>query len=246
MIPPIIYRTWKTQELCDIALCAWQMTEKVCPNMQQVLFTDEDIDIFWQHTALPARFKRAYYRINKKFGAARADVFRYALLYERGGIYMDSKSYATSDLTDLLYDSFVLSLWQTNTGHLHDFCRLEFNQACFRGEYLQWFIAARPRHPFLYEVLDVITTKIEGFDPKTYPPGKDSVLRLTGPTIYTIVIENMIKKGFKEYRLLPFGIDKYAQYSITQDFDTHKDMYASIGSKHYSDIEDEDIVNRES
>ena len=159
---------------------------------------------------------------------------------------MDSKSYATSDLTDLLYDPFVLSFWKSNTGHLQDFCSLEFNQPCFRGEYLQWFIAARPRHPFLYEVLDVITNKIDDFDPKLYPPGKDSVLRLTGPTIYTIVIEHMIKNGVNDYRLLPLGIEKYAQYSIAQDFDTHKDMYASIGAMHYGDIDDEDIVDRES
>ena len=34
----------------------------------------------------------SYNRINKSYGAARADYFRYLLLYQKGGVWLDAKT----------------------------------------------------------------------------------------------------------------------------------------------------------
>src|SRR5665213_1678332 len=41
-----------------------------------------------------------YERINPLYGAARADFFRYLLLYKFGGVYLDIKSTASKSLDD--------------------------------------------------------------------------------------------------------------------------------------------------
>jgi hypothetical protein len=95
---------------------------------------------------------RAYQRINPLYGAARADFFRYALIYQLGGIYLDIKSSA-HDISKIIRsdDEMILShcgvtsivrLWS----QLHLFT--------FSGEYQQWWLAARAGHPALHFVLN--------------------------------------------------------------------------------------------
>lgn len=246
-IPPFIYRTWKHHELRGIRLSAWRRTERASPSTAQILFSDADIDAFFETCeSLPDRVVDAYFKINPRFGAARADFFRYALLYERGGMYLDAKSYAVGDLARLRRTGgeFVLAHWKGREGHVGFYCRQGMRMACKYGEFLQWFLACRSRHPFLRQLLLNITDAIENFDPSIYPPCKSSVLRLTGPTAYTTVIHTMIDNGFRDYTYMKGGIRDYVRYSITNDWDSHiQSMYTGSGEEHYSRVRDDIVLS---
>ena len=57
------------------------------PEFEQKLYTDLGVNNFINDFDYPG-LKKAYNRINPKYGAARADLFRYAILYKNGGFYI--------------------------------------------------------------------------------------------------------------------------------------------------------------
>ena len=111
-IPFIIYRTWKNTNLNEQFMHAWNTTSINNPEFEQKLYTDLDVNSFINDFDYPG-LKKAYNRINPKYGAARADLFRYAILYKNGGFYMDIKTYTECSIKDKLgnNDAFLLSKW---------------------------------------------------------------------------------------------------------------------------------------
>ena len=91
-----------------------------------------------------------YLRINKEYGAARADLFRYLALYKQGGIYMDVKSGASRPFDEVLkpYYSYLLSHWRNgaDTPFKNWGVHPELKDMT-RGEFQQWFIVTVPGHP---------------------------------------------------------------------------------------------------
>eukprot|EP00667_Euglena_gracilis_P009958 EG_transcript_10134 len=99
--------------------------------------------------------KHIFDSINPHYGAARADFFRYILLYLQGGVYMDLKGLCLVPLDQYLQpsDRFVAID--------------EWNQTLFRGwgqfgndsipgrgrEHPSWFMASAPRHPAMKAIL---------------------------------------------------------------------------------------------
>lgn len=201
-IPRIIYRSWRDANLPSAFRRAWDHTQTHNPAYRQVLYTDADVAVFMRTVASP-RVRRCFEAINPKYGAARADVFRYAVLFAYGGVWLDIKSSA-DDLSRIvgIDDGYLLAKWNIRTGQRADFCAQGLEYACLAGEYQQWWIACVPRHPFLRRVLDAVAAAVEGYDPARFPPGKESVLRLTGPTIYTITIDRTIADGCRDFRLV--------------------------------------------
>ena len=212
---------------------AWNATAEANPAYQQVLYTDEDVHEFIT-SRTSERLQRAFFAINPKFGAARADIFRYALLYEHGGVYLDIKSSA-EDIDSALRanDQYLLSKWNFPNGQISDFCDRNFIYACETGEYEQWWIIAAPRHPFLKRVLENVIAAVEGFTNEKYPPSKDSILRLTGPTIYTISIDEAIANGCTDYRFTCNEFNNVFHYS---KFGNHIKDYEKSDTVHYSQV----------
>ena len=172
-IPRVMYRTWKERDLPMNFKKAWVFTEEHNPGYTQLLFTDDDVANFMRaYTA--NRLQKVYFSINPKFGAARADIYRYAVLYEFGGVYIDIKSTAQC-LDDAMRDddAYVLSKWPVPVGQFKDFCGSDLPYACKRGEYEQWWIISAPKHPFLKRVLSDIMDTVEKHTPEDFPPCDD-------------------------------------------------------------------------
>jgi inositol phosphorylceramide mannosyltransferase catalytic subunit len=134
--------------------------------------------------AMLARFER----INPVYGAARADLFRYLLLYELGGVYLDIKSTIDRPLDELLKpdDEYILSHWRNGKNEPYEDWGV--HPSCGpRGEFQQWHIIAAPKHPFLRAVIRRVAANIDRYLPGGWT-GKQGVLFLTGPIPYTLGI----------------------------------------------------------
>jgi len=128
--------------------------------------------------------------INPDYGAAKADLFRYLVMYREGGVYIDIKSTVTVGLDTVLseHDSYLLSHWRN--GRHEEYRGWGLHPDCGpRGEYQNWHIVAAPRHPFLAAVIERVRRNIETYDVRRDGVGRLAVVNLTGPVPYTRAIQ---------------------------------------------------------
>lgn len=215
-IPLFIYRTWMNSELPKSFERAWKATAAQNPGFSQVLFTDADMNRFmYRHFANEPVWNGAVYRafdaINPLYGTARADLFRYALIYKKGGVYMDAKSMAGNISSILRHDDdMVVARWPYSS-----IVRLwsSLHLKRFQGEFQQWWLAASPRHPALKEVIDVTLKRVSEYE--EYPMSKSScaeIRKMIGDSLLLYLI-NHCKGTDILYLTGPFafteGIEKY-------------------------------------
>ena len=157
---------------------------------------------------------KAYDRINPGYRAARSDFFRYLLLYQEGGIYLDMKSNATLPLDAVISpdDEYLLSHWRNAPGQKYAGFGLHPSFGISgRGEFQQWHIIASPRHRFLAAVIEVVLGNIRKYSVASSGVGP-YVLAVTGPIAYTTGIRKAMTACSK-YRLVDIE-DLGFEYSV--------------------------------
>lgn len=177
LIPKVIYQTWKTKELDENVKKVRNDIQNLNPSYKMILFDDEDMDTWIKDT-----FKdndEIIYNTYKllKVGAARADFWRYLILYMNGGIYLDIDSNINKPL-DLLIkdDDQAIVSREKNSGYKY---------------FVQWCLMFSPKHPILLKCINScinnITNKITNWLPN-----------LTGPGVFTNSVNYVLKKKYSE------------------------------------------------
>lgn len=189
-IAKVIYQTFPTKELPPELERNVEHIRSMNPGWTHVLFDDQDIVAFIQRE-YGSEILAYYLRINPNYGAARADLFRYLLIYRMGGVYLDIKSRMTRPLDEIIRedDRFLLSNWGDYNLVLHH----ELSDIP-RGEFQNWHIIAVAGHPFLKAVIDAVLAKIDSYRPWLHGVGKNAVIRVTGPIAYTLAINPLLSQ----------------------------------------------------
>jgi mannosyltransferase OCH1-like enzyme len=195
-IPRILHQTFFSRQLPPHLEANAERLQAQNPGWEYRFYDDEDIADFIQEHYPPLVWE-AYERIDPRYGAARADLFRYLLIYKVGGVYLDIKSSATRPLDEVIHpgDRFLLSKWQTADGRFDDYLPQYELRHLPGGEFQQWHVIGAPGHPFLKAVLEQVLENIDLYDPHLHGTGKSGVLRVTGPTAYTLAIERIRDQG---------------------------------------------------
>ena len=201
--------------------------KKLNPNWTHTLYDDNDI-IEYIKKYYPSYILDLYNRINPKYGAARADFFRYLLMYKEGGVYLDIKSGTKVPLDKILKpdDEYILSHWECPC------CYRELNTTY--GELQQWHIICKPKHPFLKEVIENVIENIKNYDVNRDGVGKIGVLTVTGPIAYTRTIVPIMSL----YKYTIYEAHKYIGLIYNNISKSHIGLYSK---KHYSKI-DEPVI----
>lgn len=220
-IPKFIYQTYKSKVIENAELNAnIGHIQSLNPDWEYSLYDDADIeDFILKHYGEEVY---AYYnRIDSSYGAAKADFFRYLLLYKMGGVYLDIKSTLERPLDDVLLpdEQYILAHWDNLDGRKYaDYGRHpELASVSERGEFQQWFIVSAPGHPFLRAVILRVMQCIDLYNPWKTGIGLCGVLRTTGPIPYTLAIYDMLEKRVayaRQYRIVPRIEDLGFRYSI--------------------------------
>lgn len=130
-------------------------------------------------------------RINPNYGAAKADLFRYLLMYKEGGVYLDIKSGLERPLDQIIRpdDQFVLSEWyRTEENGRAAFGRDASLSHVPGGALQQWHIMCAPGHPFMRAVILRVLDNIFAYDPWRDGTGGTGTFAVTGPVAYTLAI----------------------------------------------------------
>lgn len=224
LIPKLIHQTTKSRhQLTEPFIANLERMRSLHPGWTISVYEDEEcfefIRMYFDQEML-----QTYRAINPCYGAARADLFRYLLLYQCGGVYLDIKSSATLPLEEALRpdDLYLLSHWDNARGRPFEGWGVHA-ETPYPGEFQQWCIVAAPRHPFLEQVARSVQRNIRDYDPSRHGAGKRAVLRTTGPIAYTRAITPLL--GNAPARLVN-SADLGFVYSF---FDPRNDIFKKTG-----------------
>lgn len=195
MIPKIIHQTFKTKKLpLELQEVVFR-TKDTCPTFEHRLYDDEDMYNFIKDN-YDEETLRLYNMINPKLGMAKADYFRYLLIYKVGGFYFDIKSCPERDLTEWANKyKFITGHWC----HRHHATTLNYPL----GEFQNWHIMSEAGHPILAMVIQRMKENIKNY---VFRPGKidikTDILSVTGPLCYSRAIletKDKYQEGYLEF-----------------------------------------------
>ena len=151
------------------------------PDWNYTIYDDDDM-IEYMKNNFPPEILDVYNKINPEYGPAKADFFRYLLMYAEGGAYFDIKSAMEFPLSKLVQhdDQYILSHWPCK-------CQVTHTDNEY-GEFQQWYIITKPNHPYLKAVINQVIDNITNYDLEKTGTGKLGVLKVTGPIAYTKAI----------------------------------------------------------
>jgi hypothetical protein len=184
-IPKVIYQTWKTTNLTSNVQSVRERIRVLNPEYTMYLYDDDTIDSF-----IRLNFEERIYAAFSKLknGAARADFWRYCVLYKNGGIYLDIDSVILRPLNELI-------------DFKNDQCIItrEGNPGIFNN----WIMIFEKEHPILERTIELCCLNIE----QRIKPALINVCYLTGPAgPYTSAINDI---------MLPFlyqGLNQYCAH----------------------------------
>ena len=130
------------------------------PDYEFKLFTDEEIDTFVK-TEFPGEIADCYNRLN--IIVAKADFWRYLILYKYGGIYLDIDSAIEKPLRELIHeeDEAILSAEQNHF------------------KFVQWSLMFTKEHPILARTIQFV---VENIQKNSFP---NDICSMTGPNVFT-------------------------------------------------------------
>lgn len=172
------------------------------------------------------------------FGQMKADIFRYCIIWERGGYYFDFNKGCAVPLTSL-HPADAEGLVTAESNPVVVFPRLEAARVMTHPEnlYAQWGFGFRPEHPVLRAAIDRIIEIEPFFRDRSYAKPKVSLLTMSATGLFTDVLRSFFAENG------PSGIE---QSGI--DFNGHG-IFRLRGAKiqmarshHYSRVEDSPIV----
>lgn len=237
-IPQVVHQSYPSKTLPIEIQNNIDLLKSINPNWKFKLYDDHDIQAYIE-TYFP-KLVGIYKKINPKYGAARVDFFRYLLIYNEGGIYLDIKSSLSKPLNEIIHadDKYLLSHWQNDTGQPYEKSGFYVDLKNKFGEFQQWHIASVKGHPFLKAVIENVCNNIKNYSPFLHHTGEIGVLRVTGPIAYTMAITKHLE--YYPHRLVRSNVELNFVYSIFTTNRAHKHHF--LFKTHYSKL-NEPVVN---
>ena len=102
MISKTIYQTWSTQTLPDKLEKLHNKMRLKNSSYEHIIYTDSQMNDYINANA-DKDIKDTYWKM--KHIVARADIWRYMILFNNGGVYLDIDSQINNSLDDLIQDN---------------------------------------------------------------------------------------------------------------------------------------------
>lgn len=222
-ITPVVYQTWINKYFGKTHFNSLKKFRSLNPDLSFKIFTDQDMEEYMENNW----GKNEIYKIfkNALIGPLKTDIFRYCILYDKGGYYFDISRGCKIPLSKLhdQYTSMIISYEDTE-------CYIPpKDQTIFRlkkpfNHFLQWGLAFEKNHKFLELLLKEITNNYFFYKGKVFKNPKLAILNFTGPGMYTYVMRNYLSKyGLDGAKELDVKFDRQGIFKIKgSQFRYHK------------------------
>lgn len=202
-IPPIVYQTWETSRFGKKHAESIAEVRRLNDDLSFFLFDrssrDNYMRDFWKDRLIYEIYTRA------QFGALRADIFRYCLIYERGGYYFDISKGISNRLTSLhLADAIGLISFENN-----EFTGNPGPPALRHPSNLviQWGFGFAEKSLLLESHIERIESSYGSFLGKVFHSPKLAILEFTGPISFTRSLHEFAAKETNMEKIVQTGKD---------------------------------------
>jgi mannosyltransferase OCH1-like enzyme len=228
-IPKIIYRTHVDEKRLEPYQEVLDQTKDILPEYKTKIFFEEDILKYIKNN-YSSRIFEAYKSISPGYGPAKADFFRYLVIYREGGIYLDIKSGPVKNIDGIVTDlkgRMAISNWTKfpikylPILYFDELYWSDFVNSSY-GEYQNWYIIAGKGNPLLGKIIKQMVTNIEegNKNKKLYSHGKTSVVCLTGPLMLSKTVEK--HKNEEDFKYLNPNLNNHLKYKIIDHIQIEK------------------------
>lgn len=217
-IPKQIFQTFKSRKLPWLTrLYIWNMKRRN-PDYSYHFYDDADIEKFLKEE-FPPRYFNTYNKLT--IGAAKADFFRYAILYKKGGIYLDVDSAVSRPLKYLIKENDEALI----------------SKERHEGLFVQWCLIFDKNHPFLERTLELMLDNIETH---RFP---HNIHATTGPTVFSKAIFECLEENpaiphrifdgieFRGYMKFKYKLGKFLLYENRSEHWKQKQLSQDIIKK---------------
>ena len=165
MIEKNIFQTFKNKNLNDKILEIINLTKSINKDYDYYFYDDNDIYDFIKSN-FDGEILNSYLKL--QIGAAKADFWRYLVLYKYGGVYLDLDSFISTKLDNfILDDDQAIITRESNPPH-----------------FVQWCLICKKEHPILESTIEEVIKKINN-------PTDFRLNHITGPPVVSEAIEKL-------------------------------------------------------
>jgi mannosyltransferase OCH1-like enzyme len=240
VIPKVCHQTWYTREISPEFQKVMKNNKLKNPDIEFKLYTDNDMDMYIKKNFDDLTYT-AFKKINPKYGAALADFFRYCVLYNEGGIYLDIKSSLTTKLFGNIIKNDDICILDKQRSHGVWRYKLGY------GTYEQWLLIFCKGHLYLKNMINLMVEALHSdIEPKPFnmtwfgfgpTSTKEKVLRLTGPDAFAVAIhKSIIFNGIMHREI------NYNSFSAYDYMNINKKVHRRYNKIHYSQLTEPIII----
>ena len=219
MIQKNVFQTWKTLDFPYKIEKILNKNKRLNPDFKFHIYTDDQLFDFIKSN-YDSEIFNAFEKL--KHPVAKADMWRYLVLFKYGGVYLDIDSKFNNAIKTFINDDDegVISA--------------EKNE----GNYVQWALFYKKEHPILSKTVEYI---IANMDSELY---KNDIENLTGPKVYARSVKEFYKLSEdKELEWSKINKNSNVEFEFTIDNHKHRarifgiDYSNNVQFKHkYSDL----------
>jgi len=192
-IPPIVYHTAESRGIHPQHAKSLEEFRVQNRELSFVLFDGAARDSYmqehWSNHPIYDVYRRAL------FGQMRADIFRYCIVFERGGYYFDYNKGCSVPLTSLHEpDAEGLITAESNYVTLFPHADAATHLSHPFNLYAQWGFGFRPEHPLLETAINRIVEIEPHFRDEVFPVPKEGVLTLTATGLFTDAVRTYVSE----------------------------------------------------
>ncbi|MEO6080244.1 MAG: glycosyltransferase [Steroidobacteraceae bacterium] len=180
-IPNVVYQTWKSPLFGRTHSRLLSEFRALNSDFSFQFFDDQQLAAEYMDAAYAGHPIREIFR-NSCFGPMKVDIWRYCILFERGGWYCDINKSALVPLRELVSanTSGIISYERNNfRAGLEEQGSTEIQHA---GKVVSnWIFGFERGHPLLAQVIDGIVAKYRSYKGRVVEDPKKEILRFTGP-----------------------------------------------------------------
>jgi mannosyltransferase OCH1-like enzyme len=232
-VPLVIYRSWVTNNVPPLMKKNIYKSISITPEFDNYLYSDEDCYKFIEDN-FEENVLNAYKSL--KPGAYQCDLWRYCILYKKGGIYSDIKMDLQIPLIDILKEHPNIFIWDNPD-----------DPNTFKNQIWNGFMSSPPGNPIFKGCIDEIVLNCKN---KDY---KDNLLDITGPCLLWRINKKLESTDLSKVSPFTFVIGKYEilykdKMFISKYKDYDNDQRATQKTEHYSvlynkkDVFDDSVI----